>query len=216
MDKARIVVVSNDRDFVNAVMQSERRLGCVPEFSVARPEAAADFARCAVLVTDAPEVLPRLEAEVVLAIAVTSGEPQPEVRSGLRIVQLRRNEGWADHGWADFAALLAQETLLRLEAQAEAAEARQQLREFERLAALGRFIVEARHGLGNALTGVLGHSELLLLENGTGLPADVRAQLEIIHAMSLKMHETFHRLSSLEMELRLAENDREPQLGAPQ
>ena len=111
-------------------------------------------------------------------------------------------------GWAEPAAALAQETVLRLDAQAQVAELKQRLRETERFAALGRFIVEARHGLGNALTGVLGHSELLLLEN-EGMRGEVRAQLETIHSMSLKMHETFHRLSSLEMELRVAERQAE-------
>jgi signal transduction histidine kinase len=128
----------------------------------------------------------------------------------LRVVRIARRDGWADH-----AAVLAQETMLRLEAQAQVAEAKQRLRELERLAALGRFIVEARHGLGNALTGVLGHSELLLLETGAGLRGEVRAQLETIHAMSLKMHETFHRLSLLEMELRVAERQAEREKPRP-
>jgi hypothetical protein len=38
---------------------------------------------------------------------------------------------------------------------------------------------------------------------------EVRAQLETIHAMSLKMHETLHRLSSLEMEMRVSERQAE-------
>ena len=136
-------------------------------------------------------------------------EALPEADGRLRVVRVRaeftRTGSW---GWAEYAAALAQETMLRLEAQAQMAEVKQRLREMERFAALGRFIVEARHGLGNALTGVLGHSELLLLED-EGMRGEVRAQLETIHAMSLKMHETFHRLSSLEMELRAAERQAE-------
>ena len=122
-----------------------------------------------------------------------------------------RNDGlWLGFrwGWAEYAAALAQETVLRLDAQAQVNEVKQRGRELEHYAALGRFFVEARHGLGNALTGVLGHSELLLLED-EGMRGEVRAQLETIHSMSLKMHETFHRLSSLEMELRVAERQAE-------
>jgi signal transduction histidine kinase len=89
------------------------------------------------------------------------------------------------------------------------AELKRQLRESERFATLGHFIVEARHGLGNALTGVMGHSELLLLEADAGMCCEVRSQLEAIHSMSLKMHETLHRLSSLDMELRVAERQAE-------
>jgi signal transduction histidine kinase len=237
-----MLVVSDDREFVDAIVQSWQGLRYAPEFTVAATDAAGEFARSVVVLTDGTAALPHLAAGVVLAIAITNGplvlggqgpgdglatgtaQPMglqsltpgppvadpggalPEVARGLRVVRIPRSAGWADQ-----AAALAQETLLRLEAQAQVAEVKQRLRELERFAALGRFIVEARHGLGNALTGVMGHSELLLLETDAGLRSEARAQLETIHAMSLKMHETFHRLSSLEMELRVAERqaDRE-------
>ena len=58
--------------------------------------------------------------------------------------------------------MLAQEAMLRLEAQAQKVEVEQQLRETsERFATLRRMIAETRHGLGNALTSILGNSELL-------------------------------------------------------
>lgn len=211
MEQARILVVSGDREFVGALAQSWHRLRYSPEFMVASADAAAAFPRCAVVLTDDLAALPQLSAGVVLAIAVTAGAAQeaamPETGGKLRVVRIARND-YSGSGWAEPAAALAQETVLRLDAQAQVAELKQRLRETERLAALGRFIVEARHGLGNALTGVLGHSELLLLEN-EGMRGEVRAQLETIHSMSLKMHETFHRLSSLEMELRVAERQAE-------
>lgn len=205
MEQARILVVSGDREFVDALAQSWHRLRYSPEFMVASADAAAAFPRCAVVLTDDLAVLPQLSAGVVLAIAVIAGAAMPEAGGKLRVVRMARN---GHSGWAEPAAALAQETALRLDAQAQVAEGKQRLREMERLAALGRFIVEARHGLGNALTGVLGHSELLLLEN-EGMRGEVRAQLETIHSMSLKMHETFHRLASLEMELRVAERQAE-------
>jgi signal transduction histidine kinase len=189
---------------MDTIVQSWQRLRYAPEFVVAGAEAAGEFPRCAVVLTDDPAALPHLAAGVVLAIAITAGEALPAVGGKLRVVRIPRSDGWADH-----AAALAQETMLRLEAQAQVAEAKQRMRELERFAALGRFIVAARHGLGNALTGVLGHSELLLLEAGAGLRDGVRAQLETIHTMSLKMHETFQRLSLLEMELRVAERQAE-------
>jgi signal transduction histidine kinase len=218
VEQSRILVVSGDREFVDTIVQSWQRLRYAPEFVVAGAEAAAEFARCAVVLTENLAALPHLDAGVVLAIAITPGvaggvseeEALPAPVGKLRVVRIARRDGWADH-----AAVLAQETMLRLEAQAQVAEAKQRLRELERLAALGRFIVEARHGLGNALTGVLGHSELLLLETGAGLRGEVRAQLETIHAMSLKMHETFHRLSLLEMELRVAERQAEREKPRP-
>jgi hypothetical protein len=48
---------------------------------------------------------------------------------------------------------------------------------------------------------------LLLLEPGLETIDGVQAQLKTIHAMSLRMHETLHRLSSLEMEMKMAERN---------
>lgn len=153
------------------------------------------------MVTDDPEALARLSGEVLLAIAITDDEPLVDVDGATRrMVQIRRGASWADH-----AAVLAHETMLRVEALRHIAEVEQRLRESERFAALGRFISEARHGLGNALTGLLGNSELLLLDMDAGLRDEVRAQLETIHEMSLKIHETLQRLSSLDMEMQVAE-----------
>ena len=65
-------------------------------------------------------------------------------------------------------------------------------------------MLEMRHSLNNALTSVLGNSELLLLEPGA-FSAPVREQIEIIRNMSLRMHEIIQRFSSLEMEMKVAE-----------
>ena len=74
----------------------------------------------------------------------------------------------------------------------------------QRQATLGRYMLEMRHGLNNALTSVLGNSELLLLEPGA-FSAPVREQIEIIRNMGLRMHEIIQRFSSLESEMRVAE-----------
>jgi signal transduction histidine kinase len=56
--------------------------------------------------------------------------------------------------------------------------------------------------LNNALTSVLGNSELMLLEPGA-FSADVRDQLSTIHSMALRIHDVLQRFSSMEMEIRL-------------
>ena len=66
---------------------------------------------------------------------------------------------------------------------------------------------EMRHSLNNALTSVLGNSELLLLEPAA-FSAQVREQLEIIRNMGLRMHEIIQRFSSLESEMKVAEEQR--------
>jgi len=69
---------------------------------------------------------------------------------------------------------------------------------------LGRYMLEMRHSLNNALTSVLGNSELMLLEPGS-LSAAARSQIDTIRNMALRMHEILQRFSSLEKELRFAE-----------
>lgn len=71
----------------------------------------------------------------------------------------------------------------------------------EREAALGRYMLEMRHSFNNALTSVLGNSELLLLEPGA-LSDQTRDQVETIHTMALRLCEVMQRFSSLENEMR--------------
>jgi len=207
MEQARIVVISDDREFVNLLVESWGRLRFSPEFTVCSVASGGWIGSCAVAIADGTGALARLEPGVVLAIAICD-EALPEVWKGVRVVRVPSSPGWAEQ-----AAALARESLLRLQAQMRTAALEQQVREMERYAALGRFIVEERHALGNALTGVLGHSELLLLEAHEELQGKTRMQLEAIRAMSLKIHDTFHRLSSLDMELRAAEQKPEWEAG---
>ena len=61
-------------------------------------------------------------------------------------------------------------------------------------------MLEMRHSLNNALTSVLGNSDLLLLEPGS-FSAQTRAQIETIRNMTLRIHEIMQRFSSLEKEM---------------
>ncbi len=197
MDQCRILIVSDDPEFVNSLMQSWRRLHYVPEFTVSN-HGPAELPDSAVAVADGAAALASLTGQALLAIVITAEQPRTEIASSqTRLVQIRRAEGWAD-----LAAALAQEAMLRVKAVQQAVDAERRLNESEHFAAIGRFIVEARHGLANALTSVLGNSELVLLDSGAELGAEVRGQLETIHAMSLRMHETLQRLSSLDIEMR--------------
>ena len=61
-------------------------------------------------------------------------------------------------------------------------------------------MMEMRHGLNNALTSLLGNSDLLLIEPGS-LSAQSRGQIETIRNMTLRIHEVMQRFSSLEKEM---------------
>ena len=116
-----------------------------------------------------------------------------------RILVLRQYEGWLDA-----LILIATEALRRNEAMARLRQAETTAALEKHDATLGRYMLEMRHSLNNALTSVLGNSELLLLEPGA-ISAPVRDQIDTIRNMALRMHEILQRFSSLETEMRCAE-----------
>lgn len=105
-----------------------------------------------------------------------------------------------DENWLDVLILAAGEAVHRATAEGRARAAEQNCTMLERQATLGRYMVEMRHGLNNALTSLLGNSDLLLLEPGA-LSAQARGQIETIRNMTLRIHEVMQRFSSLEKEM---------------
>jgi hypothetical protein len=114
------------------------------------------------------------------------------------VLELRREPGI----WPAIAGLVGREILRRVQAESHAHEAEKVCAHAQAEATLGRYIVEMRTNLNNALTTVLGNAELLVLE--AGLPANVLGQVDAIRNMALRMHEIFQRLYSLEKELTVA------------
>lgn len=112
-----------------------------------------------------------------------------------RALVLRRYEGWLEA-----AGLIVAEVLRRCDAQDRAKRAEQANALLDHQATLGRYMLEMRHTLNNALTSVLGNAELLLIEPGC-LSADTRSQIEIIRNMALRMNEILRRFTSIEKEL---------------
>ncbi|HEX4488179.1 MAG TPA: hypothetical protein VH088_18015 [Terriglobales bacterium] len=103
-------------------------------------------------------------------------------------------------GWLDTLVLVASQILQRCEAVEHAGVLQEVHASAEREATLGRYMLEMRHGVNNALTSLMGNAELLLLD-GKCLTPDARLQVETIRNMSLRIHETMQRFSSLEKEL---------------
>ena len=110
------------------------------------------------------------------------------------VALLRQND------WVRMVVLLAVQMLQSIAAQRRAENAEKTARVLQRRAALGRYMLEMRHGLNNALTSLLGNSDLLLIEPGS-LSAQARAQIETIRNMTLRIHEVMQRFSSLEKEM---------------
>jgi signal transduction histidine kinase len=111
-------------------------------------------------------------------------------------------------GWLDALVLVSTEIFRHNQTLARAQRAEQSAKVLERQATLGRYMLDVRHNLNNALTSVLGNSELLLLEPEL-LPLAERSQIETIRNMALRMHEILHRFSSIEKELNAVEQQAE-------
>jgi len=129
------------------------------------------------------------------------------VRAGLRGAGLREEESWLE-----ILVPSACEAVHRSRAEARARAAEFACAHLEREAMLGRYMLEMRHGLNNALTSVLGNSDLLLLEPGS-LSAQARAQIETVRNMTLRIHEVLQRFSSLEKEMNVAAREAEKDSG---
>jgi hypothetical protein len=114
------------------------------------------------------------------------------------VLELRREPGL----WPSIAGLVGREILRRVQAESCAREAEKTCAAAQAEATLGRYMVEMRTNVNNALTTVLGNAELLVLE--PGLPATVLAQSDTIRNMALRLHEVFQRFSSIEKELCVA------------
>jgi signal transduction histidine kinase len=106
--------------------------------------------------------------------------------------------------WAQVVLLVAGESLRRAEALRVARQAEQRAAKNANHATLGRYMMDMRHSMNNAMTSLLGNAELLLLEPGE-LSAQSLAQIKTIHTMALRINEIMQRFSSLASEMRTVE-----------
>lgn len=106
--------------------------------------------------------------------------------------------------WPDLLVLLGTQILEREKAAAQMAKLVESNSHLEQEATLGRYMLEVRHNLNNALTSILGNSDLMLLDP-EALPAGVRSQVETIRNMGMRLNEIMQRFSSLQKEMQLME-----------
>jgi signal transduction histidine kinase len=200
-----VLIISDDADFsrrITARWQMERN---VPTFTLLSGES---WPRFVVDVFDVAIVgqLRRDLLSVVLEPLHSTGQPVFCVCHDPATAQLIR-ERWprictlrpGEH-WLETLVLAAGEAVHRSRAELRARAAQAACSSLEHQATLGRYMVEMRHNVNNALTSVLGNSDLLLLEPGS-FSAQTRAQIETIRNMALRIHEVMQRFSSLEKEM---------------
>ena len=205
LETSTVLIISDDADFsrrVTARWQMERY---VPTFTLLGgdlwPKFAVDVFDVAIVGELRRDVL-----SVVLEPLHSTTQPIFCVCQDAATAQLVR-ERWprisilrpSEH-WLETLVLAASEAVHRARAESRARIAELSCAALERQAMLGRYMLEMRHNLNNALTSVLGNSDLLLLEPGS-FSAQTRAQIETIRNMTLRINEIMQRFSSLEKEM---------------
>ena len=201
-----VLILSSDPAFSRQLTESWAQAGAVPEFVMLGmdlcQELRSDSYDLAVADADSPEkhqiVKPVLEALGRPAILVGSGAMETSKAIQSCIVEVPREQ----KVWTSTVAVLGREILGRESAETRARTSDCARAEAEAQAMLGRYMVEMRNNVNNAITSVLGNAELLLLE--PGLPAPVQAQADTIRNMALRLNEVFQRFSSIEKELNVA------------
>ncbi|HZS99782.1 MAG TPA: hypothetical protein VFA40_23545 [Terriglobales bacterium] len=209
VNQRKIVILSDDASFSSQLCERWQDERAFPAFTVLQGEGARVLApeNMDLAVID----LPRVDAHrAARRICDLSGKPVLLVCGDAETMQSVRREPprslvvMRSGNWPDFVVVLALEALRRVDAMHRADHAEQVSALLKCHATLGQFVIEMRHSLNNALTSVLGNSELLLLEAGA-FSAGVRSQIDTIRNMALRMHEVLQRFSSLEKELKFVE-----------
>ena len=222
MDTPTVLIISDDADFSRRVMARWQMERNVPTFTLLSGDLWPRFAVDAFDVAVVGQ-LRRDLLSVVLEPLHSTGQPiyclsQDAATAQLvrerwpRISILRPGDCQESAHWLETLVLAASEAVHRSRSESRARAAELACASLERQATLGRYMLEMRHSLNNALTSVLGNSDLLLLEPGS-LSAQTRAQIETIRNMTLRIHEIMQRFSSLEKEMNVVAQQAERDSG---
>ena len=210
MDQLTILIVSDDAEFSRVVMGRWQAEWNVPAFTLMSGDLCRNLDPDGFDVAIVGAVRPDVMTAVLQTLDSTgkpvllvceAGQTVQSIRDAQpRIMLLVQHEGWLDA-----LVLVAAETLRRSQAMVRVQRAERANALLERQATLGRYMLEMRHTLNNALTSVLGNSELLLLEPEPVSPPERRSQIETIRNMAVRMHEILTRFSSIDQELSVLE-----------
>jgi hypothetical protein len=205
MSSGQILIVSEDAEFVRAVSARWRAQPEAPAMTAVTPNVGAqanpDGYALAVVgplrkITD-PSMVPDFHFDCEVCAV---GD-----QASLAVVRSIREE-WLllpeCPGWTDAFVSVAREVLRRTEAEGRAQEAERMTISQQRFGILGRSLIDARPGMVNALTSLLGNADLILLSDEP-LPPGCREQVRTIHTMALRLKEIVQRLSSVESEMEL-------------
>ncbi|HXU15995.1 MAG TPA: hypothetical protein VN708_12775 [Terriglobales bacterium] len=204
MERPTVAIFTDDAAFANALTRRWLTEREIPAFVLMQSDSdfgsALDYDLAVVVrihpdkLASTVETLKMLGRPVILLSSVNANSSQ-----GRNLICLPEVEEWPA-----LVVVLAQQVLYHQRIKANFERMQELNSELEREASLGRYMLEVRHNLNNALTSVLGNSDLILLDSDQ-LPASLRSQVETIRNMGMRMNEIMHRFSSLQKEMQLME-----------
>jgi signal transduction histidine kinase len=205
VDRPIVVIISDEQEFSVAVTARWLAERSVPALSVKGSDSCSQLQKenfdLAIVGGFQPELL-----GLVLESLRATGKP---------VIHVSRMNGRSPKlpgvvclpeifAWPELLVTVATQILERERAVAGLSRLLEANAQLEHQAALGRYMLEVRHNLNNALTSVLGNSELILLDPEALAPI-LRPQVETIRNMTMRMNEIMQRFSSLQKEMQLVE-----------
>ena len=212
MNHASVLIVSDDTEFARSVAarwQAERH---VPEITLVTSDVWRDSSATGYDLVIVGPVRDRKSSKIlatlhslpnVTSVCVCDDEKDiSALQSEYSHLQIIPRQD----GWTSTLILVASEALRRVQAVIRAQRAERLAIESQGQATLGRYMLEMRPSVNNALTSILGNADLLLLEPEQ-VTAECRDQIRTVHTMALRLHEIMQRFSSLAAEMRAGEKE---------
>ncbi len=208
---ASVLIVSDDPEFARTLAarwQSERH---VPEITVVTGSiwhAASAASHDAIIIgplreSDSGAILHTTKTSSRAAAIYFAGDAKDIERLQSEYPHLlivpRRDS------WASTLVLVATEALRRAEAVRRAQRAEGAALAAQSHATLGRYMLDLRPSVNNALTSMMGNADLLL--DTAQASTEAREQIQTIHTMALRLNEIMQRFSSLAAEMRAGEKE---------
>ena len=201
MELPTVLLISDDAEFSSAVPARWLREARVPAFTLMTGDLCQSCDPEIFDIAIVGKLQPRAVSRIV---KILESSAKPSIFAGCELdatsLPLQAVAIPPGERWLDTLVLVGSQILQRCEALQYARRVAEAHASAEREATLGRYMLEMRHGVNNALTSVMGNAELLLME-AESLAPEVRLQVETIRNMSLRIHETMQRFSSLDKEL---------------
>src|ERR1700674_323843 len=200
MTPGQILIVSDDSEFVRSLVSRWRRVKNSPIITAVSSGVSGQASSSGyeiVVVGPLRECVTLPAGPAVHPDSVVCAVGDPESLEAARAV----HSDWIllpeCPGWAGFLFSVAGEVLRRTAAEKRAREAEITNLSQKRYGLLGKSLLEARPGMVNALTSLLGNADLILLSEEP-LPVHCREPVRTIHTMALRLNEIVQRLNSIE------------------